>query len=90
MDLDRGWIKNEEATINPINKNDNKYFQYAVATILNHEEIIKDPQIISNIKRFIGEYNWKSIIYASEKDGLKTFEKNNPTIAPNVLYVKKA
>ena len=48
-------MKNEKATINPINKNDNKYFQYAVATILNHEEIIKDPQIISNIKRFIGE-----------------------------------
>ena len=24
------WIKNKKATINPINKKDNKYFQYAV------------------------------------------------------------
>ena len=35
------WIKNKEATINPINKKDNKCFQYAVAVVLNHEEIKK-------------------------------------------------
>ena len=36
------WIKNKIAEINPINKKDNKYFQYAVTVALNHEEIKKN------------------------------------------------
>ena len=36
------WIKNQKATTNPINKKDNKCFQYAVAVTLNHEEIKKE------------------------------------------------
>ena len=40
------WIKNKNATINPIKKKDNKCFQYAVTAALNHEEIKKDPQRI--------------------------------------------
>ena len=32
------WIKSKEASINPINKRDNKWFQYAVTVALNHEE----------------------------------------------------
>ena len=31
------WIENKNATINPINKKDNKCFQYAVTFVLNHE-----------------------------------------------------
>ena len=37
------WINNKKATINPINKKENKYFQYAVTLALNCEEIKKDP-----------------------------------------------
>ena len=33
------WIKNKRAAKNPINKIDNKCFQYAVIVALNHEEI---------------------------------------------------
>ena len=43
--------------INPINKKDNKYFQYAITLALNHKEIKKDPQIIAQIKLFIKKYN---------------------------------
>ena len=32
-------IKSQKALINPFNKNDNKYFQYAVTVALNHDEI---------------------------------------------------
>ena len=35
------WIKNVNATINPIKKKDNKCFQYAVTIPLNHEEVRK-------------------------------------------------
>ena len=31
------WIKNKKATTNPINKKDNKCFQYTVTDVLNHE-----------------------------------------------------
>ena len=33
-------IKNKKATINPINKKDNKCFQYIVTVALNYEEMI--------------------------------------------------
>ena len=36
------------------------------------------------------KYNWKGINYASmENDDWKTFEKNNPIIALNILYIKE-
>ena len=39
----RDWIEKKKATAttNPINKKDNKCFQYAVTVALNHEEIKK-------------------------------------------------
>ena len=44
---------------------------------------------ITRIKPFINKYNWKVINFPSEKDNWKKFEKNNRTIALNVLYAKK-
>ena len=35
------WIKNQKATINPVNKKDNKCCQSAITVALNHEEIRK-------------------------------------------------
>ena len=35
------WIRNRKAAINPINKKDNKYFQYVIAVALNRDEIKK-------------------------------------------------
>ena len=54
------WIKNQKAAINPINKKDNKCFQYAVTVALNYEEIKKDPQRITKIKPF--RKVWKKTI----------------------------
>ena len=51
------WIKNKKRAINPINKKDNKCFQYAVTVALNHEEIKKYPQRTIKIKPFINKYN---------------------------------
>ena len=44
------------------------------------------PERITKIK---GSYNQEEINYPSERDGWKKFEKNNLTIALNVLYAKK-
>ena len=68
---------------------DDKYFQYAATCALNYEEIKWNPEIVSNIKPFIDTYNRKGINYLSKIDDLKTFEKINPTIALNILYIKE-
>ena len=49
------WIKNKKATINPINKKDNKYFQYAVPVALNYEEIEKHAERITKIQPVINK-----------------------------------
>ena len=55
------WLRNKGATINPINKNDNNCFQYAITTALNYQNIENNPEKISNIKPFIDQYNWRDI-----------------------------
>ena len=44
---------------------------------------------VSIIKPFINKYNWEGINYPSKIDDWKTFEKNNQTIALNILYIKE-
>ena len=41
------WIKSKIATINPINKKDNKCFQYVATAVLNYEEIGKHAERIT-------------------------------------------
>ena len=62
------WLKNKKATINPINKKDNKCFQYTVIVTLNHEEIKKDLQGITKIKLFLNKHNWEGKHFPSEKN----------------------
>ena len=56
---------------------------------LNHEEIKWNPERVSNIKPFMNKYNWKGINYPQKIDDWKTFEKNNLTIAVNILFIKE-
>ena len=70
------WLdKNKKATINPINKKENKRFQYALIVALNDGEIKKHPQTIRKIKPFIHKYNWEGINFLSEKYDRKYFRK---------------
>ena len=65
--------------------------------ILKHEEIGKHSQRITKTKPFIDRYKngvekegiWEGINFPPDKDYWKKFQKNNPTIALNVLYAKK-
>ena len=40
------WIKNKKATIIPVNKRDNKCFEYPVTVTLIHQEIGKNAEIL--------------------------------------------
>ena len=80
------WIKTKKATINPNNKNDDKYMQYAISIALNYEEINNNPERISKIKPFINMYNWKDMNFPTHKEDWNTFEKSNKSIAVNIFY----
>ena len=81
------WVK-KKATVNTINKKDNKCFQYAVTVALNHEQIGKHAERIAKIKPFVNKYKWERKKF-HQKKMIEKNEKNNVTIALNVSYVKK-
>ena len=93
--LDRGgsyidspeWLKNKQATINPITKKDDKCFQYAISTALNYQNIKHNPERITKIKLFVNKYDWNGIDFPLHKRIWNKFELNNKTIALNVLSI---
>ena len=65
-------------------------FSIHCTVALSYEEIKKDPQRMAYTKPFITKYNWEGTNFPSEKNDWKKIEKNNVTIALNVLYAKIA
>ena len=80
------WVINKRATINPKNK-DNKCFPYSTTVALNHQNIESHPERISNIKPSIDENNREGIDFPAGIKDWKKFERNNKTIALNILFV---
>ena len=61
--------------------------QFTLALI---DEVIKtDSKRITKIKPFMNNYKWKRNKFSIRKRLLEKIEKNNRTIALNVLYAKK-
>ena len=82
------WLKNKGATINPQNTKDNYCFMYAVTIALNHKEIGKNLDRISQkLIEHIPKNNWDYIDFPATISDYKIFEKNNEDIALNILYV---
>ena len=79
------WVINKRTTVNQ--KNKAKCFQYSIVVALNHQNIENHPERISNIKPFIDKYNWKGIDFPAGIKDWKKFERNNKTIALNILSV---
>ena len=82
------YKKQKKETIIPIKKKITNVTN-AVTVALNHEEVKKDPQIITKYKPFTNKYNSEGINFPSEKCNWKKFEKNKVAIALIVLYVQK-
>ena len=78
-----GWLRGKkEAIINGDND-----FQNALDDALNYQTIEKDPQRISKLKPYINKYNWEGIKFPARSEEWKTFERNNKTIALNILFI---
>ena len=81
-----GWLQGKkEAIIN--NNNNNNDFQNALDDALKYQNIEKDPQRISKLKPYINKYNWEGIEFPAGPKEWGKFERNNKTIALNVLYI---
>ena len=80
------WIKNKKATINPKNE-DNCCFQYALVAALNHDKIDNHPERVSKLRPYINYYNWSGIYFPADLKDWKKFEKNNKSVALNILFV---
>ena len=81
------WLDNKGVTLNPKNTKDNNCFQYAIIAALNHKIIDYHSEIISKLKPFINNCNWKDIEFPADSIDWRKFECNNKTIALNILYV---
>ena len=81
-----GWLRaKKEVIIN--NNNNNNNFEETLDDALNYQNIEIHPGRISKLKPYINKYNWEGIDFpAGPKEWIK-FEKNNKTIALNVLYI---
>ena len=80
-----GWLRGKKEAI--INGDAN--FEDALDDALNYQTIEKDTQRISKLRPYINKYNWKGIEFpVGPKEWVK-FERNNKTIALNVLNIPR-
>ena len=78
-----GWLRRKkEAIINGHND-----FQNALDDASNYQNIERNPQRISKLKPYINKYNWEGIEFPAGPKDWKKFERNNKTIALNVLFI---
>ena len=81
------WVASKKAIINPKNK-DGRCFEYSIVVALRHMEIKSTPERIQgNHHLFSCDYNWQGIAFPAGIKEWKRFEKNNETIALNILLV---
>ena len=82
------WLQGKKEAIINNNKNNNNDFGNTLDDAFSYKTIEKDPQRIWKLKPYVNEYNWKEIDFpAGSKDWQKP-ERNNDTIALNVLFVE--
>ena len=69
-------------------KQDEECIKWAVIAALYHEDIKHYPETISLMKSYKKQYNWKGLKFAVSIKKIDKFEKNNPGIAVNKIYIQ--
>ena len=78
------WLVKKKAIINPHNE-DEECFKWAVIAAENIG--MKDPQRVSNLRKFTDNYDWSGLKFSVSIENIKDFEMNND-ISINVLLVE--
>ena len=80
------WLASKKAIINPQNS-DMECFKWAVIAAIKWEEIGKDPQRISKLRKYGDEFDWSKIEFPVNTKDIKKFESKN-RITINVDHKK--
>ena len=80
------WLANKKAIINPHNE-DQECFKWAVIAASRWEEIGKDPQRMSYLKKFEKDFDWSGIKFPISVKDINDFEIKN-RISINLLAIK--
>ena len=56
---------------------DNECFKRAVTVALHHEDIKSNPEYISNIRKYINNFDWSGLKFPVAMKKINIFEKNN-------------
>ena len=78
------WLVRKKAIVNPHNNNE-KCFKWAVIAVENVG--MKDPQQVSNLRKFTDNYNWSGLKFPVSTKNIGVFETNNNVLV-NVLAVE--
>ena len=78
-----GWLRGKKETII---SGDND-FENALDDALNYQNIETHPERISKLKPYINKYNWEGIDFPVGPKEWQKFERNNKTIALNILFI---
>ena len=78
------WLAKKKVIINPHNKHE-ECFKWAAIAAKNVG--MKDPQRVSNLRKFTDNYDWSGLKFPVSIENIKDFEMNND-ISINVLLVK--
>ena len=78
------WLAKKKAIINSDNK-DKECFKWAVITAKNVG--MKDPQRVSNLRKFTNNYDWSGLKFPVSIENITDFEMNND-ISINMLLVE--
>ena len=80
------WLARKKAIINPKNS-DLECFKWAVIAAMRWEEIGKNPERITKLKRFENDFDWTRVGFPVSFRAIKRFESRNQILI-NVLAVE--
>ena len=79
------WLGRKKAIVNPHN-DDEECFKWLV--IAAEKVGMKDPQRVSNLRKFTDNYNWSGLEFPALIKDIGKFENRNKNISVNVLAVE--
>ena len=80
------WLMKKKAIINPKNS-DMECFKWAVIAAMKWEEVGNNPEIVSKLKRYEGEFDWSGLEFPVSFRDVNKFERNNE-IGVNILAIE--
>ena len=80
------WLMKKKAMINPKNS-DMECFKWAVIAAMKWEEIGNNPERVSKLRRYEGEFDWSDTEFPVSFRDINKFKRNNE-IGENILAIE--